>query len=365
MSTTQVQRRSPVERFRAILGLSAQNLIGAPSHKALFPFIPRSVKLLILFVFVLNWRSWPFVWHFKILKYYTRLHLDEFFLARTASARRMWLNRISIIGANPFELVSTVKCYAGIDDIYLDRLSETSVRKACDRGRAKVDSGLYPALFGDGVYTALGSSHSYFIRGIPRGTAYEVRTTIGGWDKKWVYLVHHFVTYPNTKSKAHAVDVTPATRTEIEPSQTAAVARANIPKFYTKTPLPENALVHCIAISTAVFKAGRITVPPSVAFIAGGFGDPSKQRWDHIQNLRFSKRYAPANNKPKHVNRMKAIMKGGWRTDEVDGWDMNPKTGLSTFWELEEYEQTRAENVQSIFESIQVGLTNLKDRRYH
>ncbi|KAG8848276.1 hypothetical protein FRB96_001249 [Tulasnella sp. 330] len=329
------------------------------SDKSILPFIPRPIKFLVLFIFLLNYRSWPFVWHLKVLKYYTRLHLDKLFLARTSPMKRKWIENISIVGANPFELVSTVKCYAGLDDISMDRLSETAVRKACDRGRAKVDSGLYPALFGEGIYTALGSSHCYFIRGIPHGTSYEVRTTIGGWDKKWMYLVHHFITFPNRRTKSQSLVVAPTTRKELMPSR-----NCNIPKYFTKTPLPEDAIVHCIAISTTVFKAGRITVPPAVAFISGGFGDPTKQRWPHVQNLRFSKRYQPASDKAIIKNRLRDIVVGGWKMDYVDGWDLNPETGVCTFWELEEYEKTRSENMQAIFEGIQYGLVNLKDRKY-
>ena len=49
-------RSQPAKLIRAFLG---------PSSQSLLPFIPRPIKLLIAFVFLLNWRSWPFLWHCK------------------------------------------------------------------------------------------------------------------------------------------------------------------------------------------------------------------------------------------------------------------------------------------------------------
>ena len=44
----------------------------------------------------------------------------------------------------------------------------------------------FPAMFGDGVWMALGGAHYHYIREIPINTPYEIRMSIGGWEDKWV-----------------------------------------------------------------------------------------------------------------------------------------------------------------------------------
>lgn len=46
----------------------------------------------------------------------------------------------------------------------------------------------FPAIFGDGVWMALGGAHYHYIREIPINTPYEIRMSIGGWEDKWVSL---------------------------------------------------------------------------------------------------------------------------------------------------------------------------------
>lgn len=114
---------------------------------------------------------------------------------------------------------------------------------------------------------------------------------------------------------------------------------------------------------TSCFKIGRITVPPSVMFVANGLGDPSKQRWFHVQDQRFSKVHKPASNEFTIKNKMKDILRGGWKTDVVDGWENGPN-GMSKFWQLEEYEESRQENMKLVFDGIHHGLKNLRNKGY-
>ncbi|KAG8873864.1 hypothetical protein FRB97_006371 [Tulasnella sp. 331] len=282
------------------------------------------------------------------------------------------------------------------DTDYNGHLSNSSYAKACDAARMKAACEVFPACFGDGSWLALGGSSYSFIREIPYGVNYEIKTSIGGWDNKWMYLVHHFVTYPTNKKHTKPQTKAPNNKlsgqgndshtagfphmmTPSTPSLTATPARAaspgistpqattpykapsTIPKYKLKTRMPEGALIHCVAISTYCFKAGRITVPPAVAFIAGGLGDPSKQRWFHVQDLRFNDRYPPASNKRVLKNKMTEILRGGWKTDIVEGWESNAD-GVSSFWELGEYEERRDENMKAIFGGVQLGMKNLRDR---
>ncbi|KAG9004895.1 hypothetical protein FRB94_001976 [Tulasnella sp. JGI-2019a] len=369
------------------------NALVGPSNTSLLPFIPRPIKLFVAFIFLLNWRSWPFLWHYKVLSSILKLEISRRIYGRTPEKHRQWLGKISNIGGSPFELVSKIQCHAGIDDIdYNGHLSNSSYAKACDAGRIRAACEIFPAVFTDGVWAFLGSSSFYFIREIPYGANYEITTTIEGWDQKWMYLAHHFITYPSKSSKkvkARKVEhqqqggessfphlTMPSTPSQIDspPSNNSPTKKSislpykapgTVPPHMVKRALPEGAQVHCVAISSYCLKIGRITAPPAVVFIAGGFGEPSKQRWFHVQDLRFSKKYEPASTKPPVVrNQMRDVLRGGWKTEQVEGWETNPETGVSRFWELEEYEDRRAENMKEIYGAVQSGLRNLKDKGY-
>ncbi|KAG8848274.1 hypothetical protein FRB96_001247 [Tulasnella sp. 330] len=376
---------------RAKVFLSA--LVG-PSHRSFLPFIPRPIKFLVAFIFLLNWRSWPFLWHYKVLSSIIKLDLSRRIYGRTPEKHRKWLGKISNIGGSPFELVSKIQCHAGLDDIdYNGHLSNSSYAKACDAGRIKAACEIFPAVFTDGVWAFLGSSSFYFIREIPFGATYEITTTIEGWDQKWMYLAHHFITYPTKAQRAKAISKSqkrkdaggeasyphltmPSTPSQIDspPANNSPTLKSislpydppkTVSPHMVKRSLPEGALVHCVAISSYCLKVGRVTAPPAVVFISGGFGEPSKERWSHVQDLRFSKTYEPASTKPPVIrNRMRDILRGGWKTEHVEGWETNPETGVSRFWELEEYEERRAENVKEIYGAVQSGLRNLKEKGY-
>ncbi len=114
---------------------------------------------------------------------------------------------------------------------------------------------------------------------------------------------------------------------------------------------------------SSCFKIGRITIPPAVMFIANGLGDPSKKRWFHVQDLRFSKTHKPASDESIVKNKVKDIFKGGWKTEVVEGWKAGPD-GVSKFWQLDEYEETRSENMKLVFDGIHHGLKNLRNKGY-
>ncbi|KAG8848279.1 hypothetical protein FRB96_001252 [Tulasnella sp. 330] len=149
-----------------------------------------------------------------------------------------------------------------------------------------------------------------------------------------MYVVHDFVPHPSNPpdlSRAPSKDISGAPE-----------------EVNGKASLPGDTVVHHTAMFTTCFRAGRTTVPPEVALIASGFGDASKNRWQHVRDLRFAKHYKPACNEPIIKNNMKDTMKRGWTTDEIEGWDKNAETSLNTFWELGEYEELRTKSVDTI-----------------
>lgn len=84
--------------------------------------------------------------------------------------------------------------------------------------------------------------------------------------------------------------------------------------------IPEGATLHAVAVSQYCYKLGRVTIPPRVALIACGFGDPSRKRWERLQQIRDA---------PDGERKMKQILRGGWKDRETWG----------DFWDLDEFEE--------------------------
>jgi len=74
-----------------------------------------------------------------------------------------------------------------------------------------------------------------------------------------------------------------------------------------------------------------------------------------VQELRFSKPDASSSSKKgkKDVvkNRMTDMLKGGYKTDEMEG-----------FWVLDEYEERRAQAMKEMFDGMQMCMKALKER---
>ncbi|KAG8981678.1 hypothetical protein FRB90_007071, partial [Tulasnella sp. 427] len=336
--------------------------IVGPSDKSMLPFIPRPIKLLFALLFILNWRSWPLVWHWKVWKHVFEVRWDAWRKARAGIAqRKRWLFERSCVNADPFEIVSTLQCYAGVDDCdYNMHLSNSCYAKSVDSARMKAAMDVFLPIFGDGGWMPLGGAQYQFIREIPLGTHYEIQSSIGGWEEKWLFLVHHYISYPSknkrSQTASQAIGRPPMPGPNITapstPSLIDSPPRANSPKpvrepyrppigidlSKIRKPLPEGAVVHCVAVSLYCFKIGRITIPPRVAMIASGFGDPSKQRWFRVQDLRFSAPDPMLAGKGKKgkdavTNRMTDMLKGGWKTDDhVPSWVKPKEAPVDASW---------------------------------
>lgn len=144
--------------------------------------------------------------------------------------------------------------------------------------------------------------------------------------------------------------------TPISPSSTNETQPAHVsPSVLSAMPtLPEGAVLHCIHVSSYCFKHGRITIPPRVALVASGFGDPQRKRWERVQDIRDTRKYPidavylsssspsnyPSSSSPSTTGEMgqeqsswtglRAILRGGWRQYEHEG-----------LWDLPEYEDQR------------------------
>lgn len=215
-----------------------------------------------------------------------------------------------------------------------------------------------------GGHVALAGTYHFFLKEIPLHQEYEILLFFGGWEaQKWVYLTAAYITRgtkrkgkgqetasttgslnqlskgiptteslrenkveqagtpesslvlvpPITEGEGLSVPVSTVTSGAVTPvEQSAAVAddeQAALDAIRLK--IPADATLHAVTVSQYCFKHGRVTVPPRVAFIASGFGDPA--RWERLMAIR---------KQHDGLKEMKRLMKGGWKDESWgDFWD--------------------------------------------
>ncbi|CAE6537903.1 unnamed protein product [Rhizoctonia solani] len=345
------------------------------SSKSILPFIPRPVKWFILFIFLLNARSWPGVWHLRVFASVIRIRLHA--LRYKRGNGREWWTTISPVGRSIFPTpdgsdkgaLSVLKSWASPDDCdWNGHLSNSCYAKNVDPARMQACIDWFPAFFGDNGWVALGGTfphrtlyvvltlvigaHYHYIREIPINTHYEIRMSIGGWEDKWIYLVAKFVSHPkkskssshdkplqnpHTKSTTIPTITTPSTplvtetSTPTEPAIPANGALASLdastvdtklapnasPKPTLRTHDDDGALIHCIAVSTYCFKHGRITVPPRVVLAMCGFSLTevgNKSNWTNANAVR-----------DRRSVRISDFLRGGWKSESDKFWEASPK----------------------------------------
>jgi acyl-CoA thioesterase FadM len=153
-----------------------------------------------------------------------------------------FLDGLSPVGQNPLDLTIVTKAWAGPDDCDYNRhLSNSSYPKVLDMARMKSALIIFPYYARTGGWIALAATHFHFIREIPFFARYEIRSQIVGWDHKWLYIVHRFVTHrkptPRSSGNKNEASTTSAASTSngIPPSSASA---APIPSIHTpSTPL--------------------------------------------------------------------------------------------------------------------------------
>lgn len=207
---------------------------------------------------------------------------------------------------------------------------------------------------GVGGHVALAGTYHLFIKEIPLHTDYEIWLYFGGWEEqKWVYLTAAFIARKKGKQHDKAGDVQgvrdAATQQNEGASESTSASLVMVPPraegdngtsgsseittpsaLPTSTPseettnetqaaleamrirLPPDVTLHAVAVSQYCFKLGRVTVPPRVAFIASGFGDP--ERWERLMTIR---------RQPGGAKEIRKLMQGGWKDRETWGefWD--------------------------------------------
>ncbi|KAI0749601.1 hypothetical protein C8Q80DRAFT_1232236 [Daedaleopsis nitida] len=349
--------------LRRMGGLSVPDLARALAARS-FQYAPRILKYCVYLLFLLQIRSWPLLWHFVVwrpvfaLRGRYLLHRLSHIFSSPAVRRQKnmeWLEDLSNVGMNPFDLQVVYKTWAGPDDCDFNlHLSNSSYPKRLDAARFKFALKSLPTFFRTGGWMGLGATHFTFLREIPMFSPYEIRVSLMSWDHKWIYVVTRFVTKPKKGKgkKAHLkplISVTPpadaapraslhtangvttgvsGTSTPFPPRSSTpsppnghtnghANGHANgngnghAPDAHLKAvaaqllerPEPDGAVINCLAISEVCCKIGRLTIPPAVVLPVDGFScGPSAS----ASASASARPYSHAN-PPPHWDRVRAL----------------------------------------------------------
>ncbi|KAJ7849177.1 hypothetical protein B0H13DRAFT_2674842 [Mycena leptocephala] len=173
---------------------------------------PTTAKYIAILLLVLNANSFPLVWHVRVWSAAFELRgallwhrLTHFYLGKEAkkAALRGWYEAHLPIGVHPFRTVWTYERFVGFDDSDFNlHMSNSSYAMALDSARFRLALATFPNIFRCGGWVPLAATHFHYIREIPMLTRYEVRTTIGAWDEKWIWCISRFVKPPSKKSKS-------------------------------------------------------------------------------------------------------------------------------------------------------------------
>ena len=152
-------------------------------------------------------------------------------------------------------------------------LFSTGVEQARDKNRVGIIGG------GNSRFTImLGAVSCSFRKEIKPYQKYEMWTRVLSWDRKWIFLVTHFVLKDAVKPRANT----------LYPGQKAKKASRSLER-------KEDA-IFASALSKMVFKKGRLTIPPAIMLEASGLLPPKPHDmplpWQQPQPMPYSDKVA-------------------------------------------------------------------------
>ncbi|KAK8843334.1 hypothetical protein IAR55_006989 [Kwoniella newhampshirensis] len=354
MSIIDFLAQLPVGLFNSVRGILAK--LASSSSTPLLPFIPKSVKIIVLLLFLIHSPSWPFQWHIRVWYW----AIKEYYLVWTKGRSKYlkdWKASSDKKGGIRGLRVRHQRL-AWLDDCdYNIHLSNSAYAKNSDIVKMDWCMQALSPYFTPGSHMAMGATHYNFFKEIPIGATYTMEARCGGWDDKWMYVLIEFIMYPKKGGKGRSktarvsaaasdakdkviestsqlngtsplvpVISAPPTRTatpdsSVPPSNTEsgantpnsagsqagasldAIKRAWAKKRETE-PRADGGVVCCLTISEYCFKMGRMTVPPRIALWLS-LHSSNKDSQDRARAILLSK------------DGGKAFLRGGWK-DEVN-----------------------------------------------
>ncbi|TFY68123.1 hypothetical protein EVJ58_g1217 [Rhodofomes roseus] len=318
------------------------------------------LKYVAVLLFLVNARSWPLTWHFRVFRPVMSLRLRWYMLQlrlllKPKQVKRRekakWLQELCPVGQDPLEFVYTWKGWASPDDSDFNlHLSNSCYAKNLDCARLEAALKYFPTLCRAGGWIALGATHFNFLREIPILAPYEIRMRIAGWDSKWQEVqgrqgaprgqalgvprhdrqrAHGRAPYPVLHTPADPLDAESKSGVAT-PTHAEALARASMVHVE-----PDGATLNCVVVNALCFKTGRITIPPALVLAVEGFVAPPSAGADAEQ---FSLSNPPPfwgevqkliGEEPTDLRRLQKFYAGGWReVPEGERWWEKAVEGL-------------------------------------
>jgi len=145
-----------------------------------------------------------------------------------------------------------------------------------------------------------------FRREIPPYKAYEMWSRILCWDRKWIYVITHFVKRHAVKPDGYTLNSTPGGMARFfgSRSQTFSKPMTEIKRkedkksepglTYTGLEMPDEA-IYASAISRFVAKSGRLTIHPEAILAASGLLPPKPGGWNIMSDSQPEDKFVDRN----------------------------------------------------------------------
>lgn len=218
--------------------------------------------------FLWTWRnSLPLSWTVRIFYTQLRLRYSASGPANsskgkvTSSEPHLLLSHLPEPGKDIFDEVFVSSPFtATIDECDFNfHLSNSSYPKNFDLARVEAATHFFLRGQLDGAWVALGGTSFRFLKEIPAGARYHIRTRILSWDDKWAYLQGEFITFPKRRGSCKGQDDS-----------------------------KNDVVVHCVALAKTCVKAGRKTIPPWLFFAVNGYSAAgTSANWDKAEDVRI------------------------------------------------------------------------------
>ncbi|KAI2638723.1 capsule polysaccharide biosynthesis protein [Hypomontagnella submonticulosa] len=234
----------------------------------------RTSRVIALVVVLVNWKSLPFAWTFRVLG----AMMSHFALRRYHAHTPDKLfhpvitpSHVSILEVD-YNIHKSNSTYFADLDVSRSHLVTHLFARGCHALANNAKTRLVmdpsdPAKPARGKFgVMLGAVHCSFKKELQPYQRYEMWSRVLAWDRKWLYIVTHFVEKGAVKPRSWDAGSYGATR-----------KTEGNPQDWEKK-------IHATAISKYVFKVGRLTVHPAVVIEASGMLPERPGGWVTVEN---------------------------------------------------------------------------------
>lgn len=259
-----------LERLLALVGLSSR---------------PSRWKLLFLFYVLLNLKNIPGVWHVRVFYafishiYRTRGPIPPTIMPATLFQPSVIRTRSPWYECD-YNMHKSNSTYFSDFDVARSHL----VTWICRRGIAELRKE------GNGCIVMLGGVHCSFKREIKPYQQFEIWTRVLAWDRKWLYIISHFVKSGEVQPKGWTLQ--PWRRLKSSkgtPDGSNGTANGHAGDGATQ-PHPA---IYASAIAKYVFKNGRLTIAPARVLEGSGLLLPKPEETPAMDGMANGNASAP------------------------------------------------------------------------